>query len=61
MAGINFQLTEFEPFLATHERFLLYQSQQNKNPEAMRAIASFGYRLTSAEEDTMGILYEFAK
>src|ERR1700678_873153 len=45
--GINFQLTAFEPFLATHRNFLLYEGQKDNSPEAMQAIARAGYRLTS--------------
>jgi Dolichyl-phosphate-mannose-protein mannosyltransferase len=60
-ANINFQLKGFEPFLASHNRFLLYGSHQDKDPRALRAIAGAGYRLVSAEEDAMGVLYEYAK
>jgi Dolichyl-phosphate-mannose-protein mannosyltransferase len=58
---INFQLTAFGPFLAAHQKFLLYEGQKSRNPEAMQAIAGAGYRLMSVETDVMGVLSEYAK
>ena len=58
---INFQLTTFGPFLATHKKFLLYEGQTGGDPEAMQAIAGCGYRLMSVETDAMGVLSEYVK
>jgi hypothetical protein len=58
---INFQLTTFGPFLATHQKFLLYEGQKTGDPEAMQAIAAAGYRLMSVRTDAMGVLSEYAK
>jgi hypothetical protein len=58
---VNFQLTAFEPFLATHKKFLLYEGQMDNSPEAMQAIARVGYRLTSVQTDVLGVLSEYAR
>ena len=60
-AHIDLKLTTFGPFLATHDRFLLYESGKTPRIEALQAIASGGYRLKSASADTVGIMYEYGK
>jgi hypothetical protein len=59
--GSNFKLTAFEPFFATHKRFLLYEGQNGNPPAVMQAIARAGYRLTSVETDLVGVLSEYAR
>ena len=58
---VDFKTTTFSSFLASHERFRVYESGTETHPDALQAIASGGYRLTSAEGDAGGIMYEFAK
>jgi hypothetical protein len=58
---VDFKTTTFSSFLTNHERFLVYASGIGSDPEAVEAIASRGYRLTSAQTDAGGIMYEYAK
>jgi len=64
-ARIDLRTTSFEPFLATHNRFLLYESESpsggSAKIEALQAIASAGYCLKSVRADVGGILYEYEK
>ena len=59
-ADINLKTTSFGPFLATHNRFLLYESGI-ASVDALQAIASAGYSLKSARPDAAGIMYEYEK
>jgi hypothetical protein len=66
-ARIDLKLTSFDPFLATRNRFLLYESRNSAHMdnssyvEAVQAIARAGYRVKSARADAGGILYEYEK
>ena len=59
-ADINLKTTSFGPFLATHNRFLLYESG-GASIDALQALASAGYSLKSARPDAAGIMYEYEK
>jgi hypothetical protein len=58
---IDLRTTTFSPFLATHKRFLAYESEDGPYIDASQAIASAGYRLISAQADAVGAMYEYAK
>jgi hypothetical protein len=62
-ARIDVKTTSFEPFLAAHNRFLLYESSSpsggSAKIEAVQAIASAGFRLKSVAVDVGGMLYEY--
>ncbi len=61
-AHIDLKLTAFGPFLATHDRFLVYERVgYSPRIDALQAIASGGYRLKSARVDVAGTLLEYAK
>jgi hypothetical protein len=60
-AHIDLRTTTFGPFLATHKRFLVYESGDGPYIDASQAIASGGYRLISAQADAVGAMYEYAK
>jgi hypothetical protein len=62
-ANIDLKTTTFDPFLATHNRFLVYESGSGSGADldAVQAIASAGYKLKSARGDVVGIMYEYAK
>jgi hypothetical protein len=57
---VPLQTTPFEPFLASHERFLFY-SDDVTSVAGPSAIAKSGYRLTGATGDVTGILYQFER
>jgi Dolichyl-phosphate-mannose-protein mannosyltransferase len=59
-ARIDLKITPFDPFLAAHRRFLLYESGR-ASIDAVQAIARAGYRVKSARADVSGILYEYEK
>jgi hypothetical protein len=59
-AGIHLKTTTFGPFLATHNRFLVYESG-SPSIDALQAIASAGYSLKSARADAAGIMCEYEK
>lgn len=59
-ADINLKTTSFGPFLATHNRFLLYESGI-ASVDALQAIASAGYSLKSARADAAGFMYEYER
>jgi hypothetical protein len=58
---VDFKTTTFRSFLAMHKNFLVYAGGSGADLDAMQAIASDGYRLTSAQGDAGGIMYEYAK
>jgi hypothetical protein len=60
-AHIDLKTTTVGQFLATHTRFLLYESGNGAHTDEVQSIVSAGYRLTSAKADVGGILYEYAK
>jgi hypothetical protein len=61
-AHVGLQTTTFKPFLATHDRFLVYQSGRNKTDlDAIQAFAAAGYRVKSVKADVAGIMYEYGK
>jgi hypothetical protein len=62
-AHIDLKTTAFDPFLTTHNRFLVYESGSGSGADldAMQAIAKAGYKLKSARGDVVGIMYEYAK
>ncbi len=59
--GSNMKLAEYKPFLATHDRFLLYESGGAATADAKQAIAAAGYRFTTVRTDAVGILYSFSR
>jgi hypothetical protein len=59
-ADIDLKTTTFGPFLATHDRFLVYESG-GSSIEALQAVAGAGYGLKSARQDAAGIMYEYEK
>jgi hypothetical protein len=59
-ARIDLKITPFDPFLAAHHRFLLYESGR-ASIDAVQAIARAGYHVKSARADVSGILYEYEK
>jgi hypothetical protein len=59
-AGIDLKTTTFDPFLATHSRFLVYESG-GPSIEVIQALAAAGYSLKAARSDTAGIMYEYEK
>jgi hypothetical protein len=60
-AHLDFKLTTFDPFLATHSQFLVYESGSGPRIDALRAIARGGYRLKSARTDAAGTMLEYAR
>jgi Dolichyl-phosphate-mannose-protein mannosyltransferase len=60
-ARVDLKITAFGPFLAAHDHFLVYESREQSHMDAVQAIATAGYRLISARDDTFGIMYEYAK
>lgn len=60
-AHIGLKTTMFGPFLATHDRFLVYRSARNPQVEAFQAIADAGFRMKSVRSDVDGIMYEYVK
>lgn len=60
-ARLDLKTTAFEPFLATHDKFLVYGSNRDTDSEAIRAFVTAGFTLKSAQADTAGIMYEYAK
>jgi hypothetical protein len=60
-AHLDLKLTTFGPFLATHDRFLVYESGNSPRIDALQAIARGGYRLKSARIDAAGTMLEYAK
>ena len=59
-ADINLKTTTFGPFLATHKRFLVYESG-SVSIDVLQALASAGYSLKSARPDAAGIMCEYEK
>ena len=59
-ADINLKTTTFGPFLATHNRFLVYESG-GASIDALQALANAGYSLKSARPDAAGIMCEYEK
>jgi hypothetical protein len=62
-AHIDLKTTTFGPFLATHNRFLVYESgsESGADLDAAQAIAGAGYKLKAAHGDAAGIMFEYAK
>jgi len=60
-AQIDLKTTTFDPFLATHDKFLVYGSGNSADASAIQAFVSAGYTLKSARADTNGIMYEYEK
>jgi hypothetical protein len=60
-AHLDLKTTEFAPFLATHERFLVYGAARNTDLEAIQTFAAAGYTMKSARTDTAGVMYEYAR
>jgi len=60
-AGIDLRLTTFDPFLATHNHFLVYERGNARLIDALQAISSRGYLLKSARADAEGIMLEYSK
>lgn len=60
-AHLDLKLTTLGPFLATHDRFLLYESGDPLPIEVLQAIARGGYRLRAAQADAAGTMSEYTK
>jgi hypothetical protein len=60
-AHIDLKMTTVGQFLATHKRFLLYESGNGAHTDEVQTIVSAGYTLTSARADVGGIMYYYAK
>jgi len=60
-ARVDLKTTRFGPFLATHDKFLVYGSISHPDLDALRAFATAGYILKSARGDIGGIMYEYQK
>jgi hypothetical protein len=60
-AHIDLKTTTVGQFLATHKRFLLYESGTGAHTDEVQSIVSAGYTLTSARADAGGIMYDYAK
>jgi hypothetical protein len=60
-AHADLKTTSVEPFLATHKRFLLYETPAAPKLDTMQAIADSGYQLKSARGDFSGVLYEYQR
>jgi hypothetical protein len=60
-AHLELKTTTVGQFLATHKKFLLYESGYSSHTDEVQSILSAGYTLTSAKADTAGIMYEYLK
>jgi len=60
-ARIDLKTTTFSPFLAAHNRFLVYERGNDAYLEAVEAFASAGYQIKSVRADAGGIMYEYGK
>jgi hypothetical protein len=60
-AHVDLKTTTVDQFLATHKRFLLYESESIAHTDEVQSILSAGYRLTSASADVGGVMYDYAK
>jgi hypothetical protein len=58
---LNFRASELGPFLATHDKFLVYEDRKFDQSDTIQAIESDGYGLKSVQSDAAGTTYEFAK
>jgi hypothetical protein len=58
---LDLRTTAFGPFLATHDKFLVYGAARNTDLQAIQALATAGYTMKSARTDTAGVMYEYAK
>lgn len=60
-ALLNLQASELVPFLATHDKFLVYEGRRFDQSDMIQVISSDGYGLKSVQSDAVGTAYEFAK
>lgn len=60
-AQIDLKTTTFDPFLATHDKFLVYGRGNTEDASAIQAFVSAGYTMKSARADTNGVMYEYEK
>jgi hypothetical protein len=60
-AQIQLKTTLFQPFLATHNKFLVYGNSDAEDTQAIQYLAAAGYRLVSARSDLNGAMYQFEK
>jgi hypothetical protein len=60
-ARLDLKTTAFEPFLATHDRFLVYGAARNTDLVAIEIFATAGYTMKSARTDTAGVMFEYTK
>jgi hypothetical protein len=60
-AQIDLKTTTFDPFLATHDKFLVYGRGDSEDASATQAFVSAGYTMKSARADTNGVMYEYEK
>jgi Dolichyl-phosphate-mannose-protein mannosyltransferase len=58
---LNFRASELGPFLATHDKFLVYEDRKFDQSDMLQTISSDGYGLQSVKTDAVGTAYEFAK
>jgi len=60
-AQVNLRASELGPFLATHDKFLIYEDGKFDQSDMVQAILNDGYGLKSVQTDAVGTAYEFAK
>lgn len=60
-AQVKLRASELGPFLATHDKFLLYVDRKFDQSDMLQVISSDGYGLQSVQTDAIGTAYEFAK
>ena len=54
-AQIDLKATTFDPFLATHDKFLVYGRGNSEDAGAIQTFVSAGYTMKSARADTNGV------
>jgi hypothetical protein len=60
-ARVNLRVSELVPFLATHDKFLVYEDRRFDQSDMIQAISRDGYELKSVQPDAVGTAYEFAR
>jgi hypothetical protein len=60
-AHLDLKITTMNPFLQTHEKFLVYTNARESKPQADEAFGAAGFVVRSAHVDRAGVLYEYEK
>jgi hypothetical protein len=58
---LSLRLSALGPFLAAHDKFLVYDERKFFQTDVVQAIASEGYQIKSVQTDAVGTMYEFAR